>query len=210
MDIIAPGKQSDGQNTPKINKNFSKTQVLKDKRSSNITGSNLSKGYNRGADKFNMTMNSVSSKHSGQNLKFDPSTGIREEGRMGSQDPLNNCPKCNGTSEKRPCEEWVQLLEEKFTDYINELFRKKMQEFIDFIEEAVDVEDQIDPEQDHVIHSFYRQHNTLQKMHENFRLLEYKRKKYILQKKDERSRSRSNSKSPGRAGKLDEPNLSPQ
>ena len=54
-----------------------------------------------------------------------------------------------------------------------------MQEFIDFIEEVVDVDDQIDPEKDHVIHSFYRKHNTLQKMNENFRLLEYKRKKYI-------------------------------
>ena len=53
------------------------------------------------------------------------------------------------------------MLEDKFKDYIDELFRKKMQEFIDFIEEAVDIDDQIDLENDHVIHSFYREHNTL-------------------------------------------------
>ena len=59
------------------------------------------------------------------------------------------------------------------------LFRNKMQEFIEFIEEVVDVDDQIDVEKDNVVHTFYRDHNTLNKMNENFRLLEYKRKKYI-------------------------------
>ena len=54
-----------------------------------------------------------------------------------------------------------------------------MKEFIEFIEEYIDVDEQIDPNQDNIIHTFYREHNTLQKMHENFRLLEYKRKKYI-------------------------------
>ena len=55
----------------------------------------------------------------------------------------------------------VKMLEIKFKDYIDDLFRKKMQEFVDFIEEAVDIDDQIDLENDHVIHSFYREHNTL-------------------------------------------------
>ena len=59
------------------------------------------------------------------------------------------------------------------------LFRNKMQEFIEFIEEVVDVDDQIDVDKDNVVHTFYRDHNTLNKMNENFRLLEYKRKKYI-------------------------------
>ena len=54
-----------------------------------------------------------------------------------------------------------------------------MKEFIEFIEEYVNVEDQIDVDGDNVIHAFYREHNTLQKTHENFRLLEYKRKKYL-------------------------------
>jgi len=64
-----------------------------------------------------------------------------------------------------------------------------MKEFIDFIEESLDVDDQIDVENDNVIHSFYREHNTLQKMNENFRLLEYKRKKYIQNRKDKKSAS---------------------
>ena len=54
-----------------------------------------------------------------------------------------------------------------------------MKEFIEFIEESLDIDDQIDPEKDNVIHAFYREHNTLQKTNENFRLLEYKRKKYL-------------------------------
>ena len=59
-----------------------------------------------------------------------------------------------------------------------------MQEFIDFIEEVVAYEDQIDTDQDNVIHAFYKEHNTLNKMNENFRLLEYKRKKYIEKRKN--------------------------
>ena len=66
-----------------------------------------------------------------------------------------------------------------------------MQEFVEFIEEYVNVDDQVDVTQDNVIHAFYREHNTLNKMNENFRLLEYKRKKYLESKK--------NSKSPPRA-----------
>mgnify|MGYP006975444287 CR=1 FL=1 len=99
--------------------------------------------------------------------------------KLSAMSGRNNCPKCRGRSEQRPCLEWVEELRNEFTDYINELFRKKMQEFIEFIEETVDVDDQIDTDQDHVIHAFYREHNTLQKMNENFRLLEDKRKKYI-------------------------------
>ena len=40
-----------------------------------------------------------------------------------------------------------------------------------------------------MIHAFYREHNTLQKMNENFRLLEYKRKKYIQKKQAQGSKS---------------------
>ena len=73
-----------------------------------------------------------------------------------------------------------------------------MKEFIDFVEDYIEVEDQIDPEQDNVIHAFYRKHNTLQKTNENFRLLEYKRKKYIEKKKN----------SPARQKKAQSPTLS--
>ena len=75
---------STGQNTPRVNKNLSKTMGMKG-RSSNNAGSNLSKG--RGAEKFNMTMNSVSSKQpSNQQLPLNQS--IREEPqRFPSQEP---------------------------------------------------------------------------------------------------------------------------
>jgi len=83
---------------------------------------------------------------------------------------------------------------------IQTLFRKKMQEFIEFIEEYVHVEEQVDVNNDNVIHTFYRKHNTLQKTNENFRLLEYKRKKYIEKK---RNASNSKSKSPPKNGHCD-------
>jgi len=102
---------------------------------------------------------------------------------------VNDCPKCRGETDKRPCLEWVDILREEFTSHIDGLFSRRMQEFIDFIEEYINLEDQIDPEQDNVIHAFYRKHNTLQKTNENFRLLEYKRKKYLEQRKQRNSES---------------------
>ena len=54
---------------------------------------------------------------------------------------------------------------------------------MEFIEESLDVDDQINPDSENVIHAFYREHNTLHKMNENFRLLEYKRKKYLEKQK---------------------------
>ena len=75
-------------------------------------------------------------------------------------------------------------MKKELHDHIEQLFRKRMQEFIDFIEEVVAYEEQIDTDQDNVIHAFYKEHNTLNKMNENFRLLEYKRKKYIEKRKN--------------------------
>lgn len=54
---------------------------------------------------------------------------------------MRDCPKCGGDSDKRPCIEWVEILEERFKDHIDLLFKKKMQEFMDFIEESLDVAD---------------------------------------------------------------------
>ena len=58
---------------------------------------------------------------------------------------MNDCTKCRGLSDRLPCEEWVATLREEFTIKIDLLFRDKMKEFTDFIEEVVEVEDQIDP-----------------------------------------------------------------
>ena len=103
--------------------------------------------------------------------------GSKDDGSIGSRG-TRDCPKCHGNSYQL-CEDFVDQIRKEFTDHIELLFRKKMQEFVDFIEEVIDVEDQIDVDKDHVIHAFYRKHNSLQKINENFRLLEYKRKKYI-------------------------------
>jgi len=59
---------------------------------------------------------------------------------------LQKCGKCKGLSDARPCEEYVEELRNEFTIQIDTLFRNKMKEFINFIEEVLDVEDQIDPE----------------------------------------------------------------
>lgn len=53
----------------------------------------------------------------------------------------NICPKCQDKEEKRPCVEWVDILREEFTIKIEGLFREKMKEFTEFIEESLDVED---------------------------------------------------------------------
>ena len=54
---------------------------------------------------------------------------------------INSCPRCKGASEERPCQEWVDLLKVEFMDYIKELFREKMNEFIAFLEEDLTVND---------------------------------------------------------------------
>ena len=38
-------------------------------------------------------------------------------------------------------QEWIDMLRIEFKDYINELFREKMKEFIDFIEEELTVDE---------------------------------------------------------------------
>jgi len=58
-----------------------------------------------------------------------------------------------------------------------------MKEFTDFVEGSLDVEEQVNPDSNNIIHAFYKKHNTLHKTNENFRLLEYKRKKYLEKRK---------------------------
>ena len=53
----------------------------------------------------------------------------------------NDCPKCQGLTDRKPCLEWVEILRTEFFDHINELFRVKMKEFMAFIEETLDIED---------------------------------------------------------------------
>ena len=51
------------------------------------------------------------------------------------------CVKCRDRSDLRPCVDYVEELREEFTNLINTLFIKRMQEFIDFIEDSLEVTD---------------------------------------------------------------------
>ena len=57
------------------------------------------------------------------------------------QKNLNNCPKCKGISDDKPCIEWAEVLRSEFTIYIDSMFHRKMKAFTDFIEESLDVDD---------------------------------------------------------------------
>jgi len=75
-------------------------------------------------------------------------------------------------------------LREELLEYIDEKFNYKIKEFRKFIEEDLDIEDQLNVDDDNVIGAFYKNHNTVNKMYDNFRLFEYKRLKYVQRKKD--------------------------
>ena len=53
------------------------------------------------------------------------------------------------------------------------MFTEKQKSFIKFIEGDIDIETQVDVEGDNVLHSFYKNHNTVNKMYDNFRLCKY-------------------------------------
>ena len=143
-----------------------------------------------------LTIDSTSSRHKDGSLPgVKEMPGSRQGSRLHSaassrnQKRIDEINSRNGESPSKTLEEWVEILRNEFTIQIDGLFREKMKEFIEFIEEYISVEDQVDPDQDHIIHAFYREHNTLNKTNENFRLLEYKRKKYLEAKKKKRSES---------------------
>ena len=80
-------------------------------------------------------------------------------------------------------------LRAELLDYIDEKFDVKQKEFRKFIEEDLDIEDQLNVDDDNVINAFYKNHNTVNKMYDNFRLFEYKRQKYVQKKKENKSLS---------------------
>lgn len=137
------------------------------------------------------TVKSRSKDSASNHLKVESAGGGALSSRKASHQSSvnNNCPKCKGKTPQRPCVEYVEILREEFRVHIDSLVRARMKEFTDFIEEAVTVEDQVDVSQDHIIHAFYREHNSLNKMHENLRLLEYKRKVYAEKRKQKNSNS---------------------
>ena len=68
----------------------------------------------------------------------------------------------------------IKALRGELEEYLNELFERRQKEFIKFIENDFDIEDQVDPHSGDVISAFYKNHNTLNKMNDNFRLCKLK------------------------------------
>ena len=66
--------------------------------------------------------------------------GSLDSARSASQ-AKNICPRCGKVTSMKTCQEWEELLRAELREHIESLFRKKMQEFIEFIEEVVNVED---------------------------------------------------------------------
>ena len=118
-------------------------ESMQDKARMKAQANSMSRSRDRN-DPMNMTSGSFASK-----LRH-------HEGSRLNSPTVAECAKCQDKSNQRPCEEWVEILKAQFTDQIDMLFRKKMQEFIDFIEEYVEVKDQTDVNQDNIIHAFYR------------------------------------------------------
>ena len=56
---------------------------------------------------------------------------------------------------------------------LDTMFAKRMQEFIDFIENDLEIENQVNIESDTILTTFYKNHNTVNKMYDNFRLCKY-------------------------------------
>ena len=84
----------------------------------------------------------------------------------------DNCEFCGNP--QRPCKMIIKALRGELEEYLNELFERRQKEFIKFIENDFDIEDQVDPNSGDVISAFYKNHNTLNKMNDNFRLCKLK------------------------------------
>lgn len=64
-------------------------------------------------------------------------------------------------------------MKEELLDYINELFHQRMKSLIKFIENDLSIEDQVNVDGDSVLDTFYKNHNTVNKMYDNFRLCKF-------------------------------------
>ena len=80
------------------------------------------------------------------------------------------CELCNGTTFGEPCHEAIEKLRTELLELINSLFEKRQAEFIHFIENDLEIENQINVKSDDVLKTFYKNHNTVNKMYDNFRL----------------------------------------
>ena len=80
------------------------------------------------------------------------------------------CKLCNGHGYGGPCHEAIMKVKEELMNYVKSLFTKKQAEFINFIENDLEVENQVNVKSENVLKTFYKNHNTVNKMYDNFRL----------------------------------------
>ena len=83
----------------------------------------------------------------------------------------DDCEFCGNPT--RPCKKIIKILREELEQYLSQLFEKRHKEFIDFIEGDFDIEDQVDPNSENVISTFYKKHNSMNKMNDNMRLCKF-------------------------------------
>ena len=67
----------------------------------------------------------------------------------------------------------IKVLRAELKEYVDRLFAQRQKDFINFIENDLQIEEQIDPSDKNVINTFYKNHNTVNKMYDNFRLCKF-------------------------------------
>ena len=67
----------------------------------------------------------------------------------------------------------MKVLRKQLVDYLDELFEARQRNFIKFIENDLNIEEQLDPRNKNVLSTFYKNHNTVNKMYDNFRLCKF-------------------------------------
>ena len=67
----------------------------------------------------------------------------------------------------------IRVICSELKEYVDSLFSTRQKNFINFIENDLQIEEQIDPDDKNVINTFYKNHNTVNKMYDNFRLCKY-------------------------------------
>lgn len=87
---------------------------------------------------------------------------------------VNDCELCGGQGYGGPCEQAIEQLRDELRDeligHINQLFEDRQKSFIKFIEDDLDIETQVNVDGENVVSTFYKHHNTMNKMMDNFRL----------------------------------------
>ena len=80
----------------------------------------------------------------------------------------SDCEFCG--DQTGPCRKAIKALREELVEYLDKMFEARQRSFIKFIENDLNIEEQVDPRGENVLNTFYKNHNTVNKMYDNFRL----------------------------------------